>query len=433
MRSCPACGAACPAEAAWCGQCYARFGSPVAAAVPAPALAFSAAPATARVIAPGAAVVGAAPPRPAGSGPPVDPTAPDGTLGGRALVLVAVAIAIGAVGMGVSWALSRDTSMEPDTYIRYAIVITLGVYAVVGGLIVTQVTPSVRLRWRVGPPLPAVAVGALVGGGASLALLAVVSTASGHLAPDPRVVTMMSEGDVAHILTAVLVGCVCAPLVEEVLFRGLLLESLRRHSTSAAVIGSGFAFAVWHLNPSALRYYALMGAALGVLYLKRGLLASIAAHVAFNGVLTVAAIAVVLAPTKTVTAGGVSIAEPGGWSQSSYAQVGVLNLRGPSGAWLAVLATPTPVAPDPQEVVARLTDGSLAGVFPGLGIDAGSTREVRLPAGDAVEVDITARGHRGTMVFLPGDGRSYEVMFLSGGSVKAQTDFNRMLRSLRVA
>jgi membrane protease YdiL (CAAX protease family) len=368
---------------------------------------------------------------PVGPAPHLRVQAPDGTLGRRALVLVAVAIGMGAVATGVSWALSRDTSMEPDTYIRYAIVITLALYAVVAALIVTQITPSVRLRWRVGDPLPGVALGVVVGGGASMLLLALVSGASGHLNPDPRIVTMMSEGDVAHILTAVLISCACAPLVEEVLFRGLLLESLRRHGTQAAVIGSGIAFAVWHLNPAALRYYALMGAMLGVLYVKRGLVASIAAHVAFNGVLTVAAIAVVLAPTKTVTAGGVSISEPGGWSQST-ASVAALTLRGPSGAWLGVLAVPTPTAPDLDQVVQRLGDGNIASAYPDLEIDTASTRRVTLPAGEAVEVDIAAHGHHGTMVFLPAAGRSFEVMFLSGGSVKAASDFTRMLPTLRV-
>jgi hypothetical protein len=37
------------------------------------------------------------------------------------------------------------------------------------------------------------------------------------------------------------------------------------------------------------------------------------------------------------------------------------------------------------------------------------------------------------MVFVPLAGESVDMVFLSGGSVKAQTDFPRMLASLRVS
>ena len=49
-----------------------------------------------------------------------------------------------------------------------------------------------------------------------------------------------------------------------------------------AIVISGLAFSVWHLTPSALRYYALLGAALGFLYSRRGLICSMAAHFGFK-------------------------------------------------------------------------------------------------------------------------------------------------------
>ncbi|MBV9290921.1 MAG: CPBP family intramembrane metalloprotease, partial [Frankiales bacterium] len=165
--------------------------------------------------------------------------------GPRAVALTAIAIGIGAVGMGLSWKLGRDESIEPETYIRYALVITLTVYALVGALVVTQLAPGLRLRWRSGGSTAgAIAFGVVVGGGLSAALLGIVSAASGHLAPDPRIVVLMSEGDLPHIIVTVALTCVCAPLVEEVLFRGLLLESLRERNTSTALVVSGAAFAV---------------------------------------------------------------------------------------------------------------------------------------------------------------------------------------------
>ncbi len=353
-------------------------------------------------------------------------------LGRHAVLLTLAAIGIGAMGSVVSWLLGRDQSLEPEAYIRYSIVITVAVYALVAALVLTRLAPAVRLRWLRGAPARAVLIGAVVGGGLSAALLAAVSQHAGHLAPDDRAVILMSEGDVAHIAVTFLLMCACAPLVEEVLFRGLLLESLRRWRTPVAVVGSGVAFAVWHLNPSALRYYALMGALLGVLYVRRGLVCSIAAHAAFNGVLTVAALAVVLAPARTLSVGDVTLEVPGGgWSVSHQRDANV-QLTGPSGATLVLIQLPTSVAPSASSVIDRVRGGLLAEMMPGVDVDAGSTRRVRLPIGDAVEVDLEAGGHRGTMVLVPRAGQSLDMVFLSGGSMKAQADFERLLQSIRV-
>jgi hypothetical protein len=68
-----------------------------------------------------------------------------------------------------------------------------------------------------------------------------------------------------------------------------------------------------------------------------------------------------------------------------------------------------------------------------LDVQADTAREVRLPAGPAVEVDINAQGHAGTLVYLPHSGAIVEVVFMSGGSMKARSDFPHMLDSLRVA
>jgi len=351
----------------------------------------------------------------------------------RALLLVCVAIGIGAVGMGLSWLIGRNTRMEPDTAIRYAIVITLAVYAIVGALLVTQLTPGVRLTWRVGNPWAGAGLGFAVGGGLGLLMLAVISGLAGHLSSDSRVVTIMSEGDAAHIGIAVLISCVCAPLVEEVLFRGLLLESLRTRGAAFGIWMSGIAFAVWHLNPAALRYYALMGALLGFLYVKRGLVCSMAAHAAFNGVLTVAAIVIVLSPGKTFTSAGVSVDAPSGWSQSRSTAAG-LSLHGPSGAFFGVGTVLTPVKPSLRAVTDRLTQGTLATLSAQeLQVDPNTVRTVKLPTGRGVELDLTVHGHSGHMLFIPRAGQSVEVVFLSAGSLRAEHDFTKMLESVRVA
>jgi membrane protease YdiL (CAAX protease family) len=367
-----------------------------------------------------------------GTAPSVSPPLPQ-----RAVVLTVVAIAIGALAMGVSYLLGQDQNIAPATYLRYAIVLTLAVYAIVGILVVTQVTPTVRLRWSDGQPAMGVAIGLLVGGGLSLVLLLLVSAATGHLDPDPRIVLLMSEGDASHVFAAVLISCVAAPLVEEVLFRGLLLESQRTRGTAAAIWLSAAGFAVWHLNPAALRYYALLGALLGWLYTRRGLACSMAAHLGFNGVLTVAALSVVLSPGASLDVGGLTAHLPSGWRAASASDLpesltaagSVVGFRGPSGAALVAVAVPSPSTPTVDEIYDRFTSSGFSTLLPG----HTDLRELRLPVGPAVEVVAKIHGDDVTVVFVPHAGRSYELVMRGAGSVKARADFARILRDLRIS
>ena len=65
-------------------------------------------------------------------------------------------------------------------------------------------------------------------------------------------------------------------------------------------------------------------------------------------------------------------------------------------------------------------------------VDASTVRNIDLPVGAAVELDVTVQGHGGHMVFVPRAGQSLEVVFLSAGSLKAERDFTKMLESIRV-
>jgi membrane protease YdiL (CAAX protease family) len=417
VRSCTSCGAASPLAATWCSQCFLSF------AAPAPVFA-AAGPVT---FAPAVAVPG---------GPSYDE--PSGRMvSRRAFLLTVVAIGVGALAMLASYGLSRSP-LDEATYIRYAAVLTMAVYAVVGLLVVTQITPSVRLRWSVGSPATGIAIGLTVGAALSGLLLAAVSAAAGHLSPDPRMVTMMSEGDVPHIAATMLIGCIAAPLIEEVLFRGLFLESLRGKGAAVAIWLSAAAFAVWHLNLVALRYYALLGALLGWLYVRRGLVCSIATHLAFNGVLAVAAVTVVLGGGGTVSGDGLTMTLPNGWHSSPAALPATvlgghpaLMVRGPSGATIAVIAYDTPVAPDISKLADLIRDPRFAASNPGL--QPLTLREVTVPAGRLVEVDATHDGDRRTVAFLCRAGTTYELVLRASGSPKARADFEPILRSLAVA
>jgi hypothetical protein len=251
-------------------------------------------------------------------------------------------------------------------------------------------------------------------------------------------VVMMSEGDAPHLVAAVLIGCLAAPLIEEVLFRGIFLESLRRMGNAVAIWLSAAAFAVWHLNLAALRYYALLGALLGWLYVRRGLVCSMAAHLGFNGVLTVAAMSVVLSGGGSVTGDGLTVSLPQGWSQSSavlpaQAALGhpAMLLRGPSGATIAVLSFPTPTAPSRQRIADLIRDPEFARLSPGL--MPLTLREVTVGAGTLIEVDARHEGEPGTVAFLCRAGTSYEIVFRAAGSPKAARDLPDILSSMQVA
>ncbi len=84
---------------------------------------------------------------------------------------------------------------------------------------------------------------------------------------------------------AILTTVVAAPLLEEIFFRGLLLESLsRRWSASASVVASAALFGFVHLNPPQAVNAFVMAVIMGYLYLMtRSLVPVIAIHAINNG------------------------------------------------------------------------------------------------------------------------------------------------------
>lgn len=79
---------------------------------------------------------------------------------------------------------------------------------------------------------------------------------------------------------------VVAPVAEELLFRGLLLEMLRQHiGTVAAVVISSAVFALMHLQPAVMIDAFLAGLALCYIYLlTRSIYASILLHIFNNAI-----------------------------------------------------------------------------------------------------------------------------------------------------
>jgi membrane protease YdiL (CAAX protease family) len=477
VQTCTQCGAQSPPEATWCGACYLLFSPPVDSAATAGAIASALPPVGPdAVIPPQVPHVPVAvglpmppppmpqaplvPPQPTAANPPEWPHGPGPVVPGpngwgspptapadeahaegrllsrRALVLVSLSIALGGAMQLASYALSFSNSINQDTLIRVDLVLTLLLYAIVGSLIVSQITPNIRLRWGEGPLAARIANGAVLGLGLGAGLLAIASAIAGHLDPDPRIVLLMSGGDPTHVIVMALLTVAVAPLVEEILFRGLLLESLRGRGTPTAVIGSALFFAVWHFIPAAIPYYTALGAALGGLYIKRGLTSSMAAHACFNGVLTVAAIVVVLGPGHTYDVEGLSITAPSGWNSAGHDSGGVLDglaLVGPdaSGVSLNPIFADQPFNPDLSAERLRDSPDLISDTAT---IDATSIQEVQLPGvGEAVEAGVKVAANSGELYLFGAEGHDYVLVFVNGGSAKAARDFTKMLDSLRQA
>lgn len=385
--------------------------------------------------------VGWAPPGGAMAAPA--PGADGRLLSGRAIVLVAVSIGLGGIYQLVARWLADDPHLSLTAWIRWNLILVLAMYAIVGTVVVSQITPKVRLRWGEGSWLVRVAYGAsfgLLGGGLAVAAQ---SAAQHRLATDPRGTQIMGEGDIGHILIALLLLTVAAPLVEETLFRGLLLESLRRYGPQTAIIGSALCFAIWHFNKAAIIYYTLMGCVFAAIYLKRGLLSSMSAHAAFNGVLTVVAIVIVLGPAHTFQVGALKITEPGGWTQEKTAldSPGAyllgpqpLLLDGPDGAGFGMFDLgPAPSTITPDEIAARLQSTDIP-LPAGSSFDPGSVQEATLPTvGTAVEASFTLHANSGRLAFFSYGGDEYLIFAVTSSSSRAESDYSKMLNSLQPA
>lgn len=135
-----------------------------------------------------------------------------------------------------------------------------------------------------------VGAGALAGVVTSLAvvplLYVVVHRLAGTTAADlERPARLLADRADTGLGVALLVlsTCVAAPLVEETLYRGVLLPALGSLGTTSAVVASAVVFAAAHLQLLQFPGLVAIGLVLGVLRVVTGaLVAPVAAHVGFN-------------------------------------------------------------------------------------------------------------------------------------------------------
>lgn len=141
---------------------------------------------------------------------------------------------------------------------------------------------AVRFRWS---DLP---VGALAGVATQLVLVPAIYLPFRGLIDEDDLAgparDLLDRVDGAALVVMAVSVIVVAPLVEELFFRGLLLDAIRaRWSTAAAVAGSSVVFGATHFQPLQFPALTLAGAVFAVAAVRTGRLgAAVAVHAGFN-------------------------------------------------------------------------------------------------------------------------------------------------------
>jgi membrane protease YdiL (CAAX protease family) len=339
------------------------------------------------------------------------------------IIVANLAVQIGMVAVGRANHWDATTAMRVSLF---SAAVFYGIVACVVGMRSDDL--GVRPRWLIGPAPTAIAIGAAVGGAIAIALTAILTLAAGTPQVDPSAGLLAGSQNLALILGGALVVAAVAPLVEELVFRGFLTEALRHRGRWSALVLGGLAFSIAHLRFAQLRYYLIMGIGFGALYWSRGLVASIAAHASFNGLLIVFAIASVHGPAQTFIASNIHVSLPATWHKISATGDIDLGVIGPANAQIGVSHVDWPAGANvtADRLDAALRSGRLP--LPGdLQIDAASVHVLSTKLGPAVRATATIKRHAETAVFVPLARRMVIFEIAANGSGRAMRDFDAMV------
>ena len=362
-------------------------------------------------------------------------------------------MAMAVIGLGVvldvglfAWGESKN--LDASQMIADGLFAIGAFYVLVAGIVLRKARRvAFRPVWTEADPTETLVRGLVYGGGVAVALLLIATLLTGHLSSDSGLIAELGEHSLPRTLASILITCVAAPWVEELLFRGLLAESWRERGIGVAAVSSGVLFAVWH--PQALfpllagifgagtlvcipfLYYVAMGAMFGRVYLKHGLKCSIAAHTAFNGMLVLAAFTVLGGSTHTIETHGVRILAPSSWEDkgntTEFNDV-VTVLEGPSGATVTIERITAPDGVISPSRAAELFKYAMARWGDPAKVQAGVTRLAEYPMGEAVHQEAVVEGHTIDFVLVVKGTTLYDFMFESQGSGRAQEEFEDILR-----
>jgi membrane protease YdiL (CAAX protease family) len=409
MAVCPSCNGYVRGDVPWCGQCFARItlaatsNPAVATSAPAPEYAFAAADATAIEHAGGPPPAPETVVRPPGWRPAADVAAPvaakastpHGNIAGLATIAAITAIAAGALYQGLIKHIATGGHTSTNDLINDDFTLQALLYIVVGvGLVIFVRATGTRLRWHEGDPLTSIGMGALRGAIVAGVVTAIAYGAEGHLVGDTRFTDLLSENNGLRIFLTIIVGVGAAPLVEETLFRGVLLESWRTHVVWAIII-SAIAFSAWHLNGTAAIYYAVLGVAMGRVYLKRGLIGSMCTHATFNAIVIGVTIASISGGAHTFTADELHIRTPASWHEETHSTDGGaagFGLGGPSGSAFVVLQVLDHASPYTTSELPDVVSRDMTALIASRDLTA-APETVELPLGPAERIQETTENH----------------------------------------
>jgi membrane protease YdiL (CAAX protease family) len=304
------------------------------------------------------------------------------------LVTVFAAIGLGVLVLVLTLVVlaSADSTDTDDIgrLMTFANGLVLALYGAVGLIVTRQLERRVvEPKTLVGSRARAIVTSAIWGLGAAAIAVGFNSLVEGRLTSDPSVGAAIYER--AWLATAVLVIAlvIAAPFIEEMLFRGLFVESLRSKGQMTAVLSGAVAFSFWHLNPLALRYYVLAGFLLGYLYWRFGLTGSITAHAVFNSSLGVAAVAALSLGPLTVEDSGVRLNLPAGWHLIDEASVDTEFAGSDEEGSVVVLAAETVSGAGLALEFVRLDQGSPSG-FERFAVPPNARNVREVPAADGL-------------------------------------------------
>jgi membrane protease YdiL (CAAX protease family) len=289
---------------------------------------------------------------------------------------------------------------------------------------------QIRPRLVRGSKAWAVAEGVLVGGSEALAVTFLFRWITGGVSADSASFGLAAEGTAFMLLFGVLVFVIMAPLAEELVFRGFMAEVFRSRGKWVAVCASALAFALAHRMLIMLPYFFVGGVILALVYFHRGLIASISAHAAFNGMLLVVALVLVAGPPQHIESGGSTFVLPGHW-QVDHNDDGNVVATGPLSAMFELTYVDMPGPVSTTHLALPLGNSGL--IMPGdVVIDQDTVTITQIPAGEAVSFDADVYGMDGKVVMLPRDTRVWILSITTTGSERAVEDWQGILWSWRV-
>lgn len=361
---------------------------------------------------------------------PPGPSAPPVPASARGPVLLASVAAIAlSVAVTSAWWLFFGEEVRVGQRMLIGSALTSALYVAVAGLVWWQLSGG-RVRPSIAfgdDDTAAIVIGFGVGIGGGAFIVAVNSLIGGALTSDAEMIGVLYERRWVHVAVLLAITIIAAPLVEEILFRGLLLESFRGKGRGVAVLIASVAFSAWHVNPEQFRYYVLMGFLLGFLYWRFGLNGSITAHAVFNATLVVVAFAVVASPPRTITAELVSMEVPASWrvlDPPDDREDVLLVAEAPTGGALVLTSTVVPGGVGASMGGTR----ALASVLGRTGLE-----EVPVAGGVGLRaVGSDEHGRRVDTVAAARGERVYSIVFIHAGSDRAAAEFERFLQALRL-